>query len=1114
MRTLQKLLFLFFCLILLSNQSEAQSVPRQWNEALINAIRKDFARPPVHARNLFHVSMAMYDAWAAYDSTAQTYLLGKTVGNYTCTFNGVPAPPDIEAAREMAISYAAYRVLYNRFLNSPNAFLAISSFNDLMTTLGYDYNYTSTNYANGNPAALGNYIGQCVIQMGYQDNSNEQNNYASVFYQPVNPPLVMANPGNPSIIDPNRWQPLTLVTAVDQNGNPIPSTQTFQSPEWGHVVPFALSTNDLAIHQRNNHDYYVYHDPGPQPLLDTTDSGDQSLEFKWNMELVTAWSSHHDPNDGVMWDISPKSLGNIQSYPTTLEEYHNFYNFENGGDSGIGREINPRTGQPYQPQIVPRGDYTRVLAQFWADGPTSETPPGHWFVILNYVSDQPSFVKRFNGQGPVMNDMEWYVKAYFTLGGAVHDAAVTCWGIKGWYDAVRPVSSLRYMAGLGQSSAIDKPHFHPGGVTLIPGYVELVNEGDSLAGPNNENVNKIKFYTWRGPNAVTDPTTQIAGVGWILAENWWPYQRKTFVTPPFGGYMSGHSTYSRAAAETLTFLTGDEYFPGGLGEFHIPANSNFLGLEKGPSVDVTLQWATYRDASDQTSLSRIWGGIHPPFDDIPARRIGAEIAVDVFNKAKTYFYKDLDNDGHFSYEDCNDSDASVYNGAPELCDGIDNNCNGMIDDSITVYSYYADADGDGYGAGLVQLDTCASIAPFGFSANNTDCDDSNVDIHPNAGETCDGIDNDCNNAVDDNIPLYTYYKDSDGDAFGDPTNELLSCQTQAPANFVDNNLDCNDNDNTISPISPEKCDSIDNNCDGLVDNDLPDFKHYLDADGDAFGNGNEIFTSCEQVAPAGYVNNFEDCNDSDNAINPNATEVCDGVDNNCDGFTDDLTIYTYYIDTDGDGFGSISSSVDTCDNTAPLGYVNNPGDCNDADAAINPNAIEVCDGQDNNCNAQVDELPVFTFYLDADHDGYGSSAQSLDTCITSAPTGYAINNLDCNDSNPNIHPGAEEVLDGLDNDCNGMIDDVVNVADVSLVCKIYPNPVNDYLTVDYSQGGSLQYELMNASGQILASGNVDFKQQKYATLNLTNFASGLYIIHIYEPETKKELYAKVIKLKN
>jgi hypothetical protein len=150
-----------------------------------------------------------------------------------------------------------------------------------------------------------------------------------------------------------------------------------------------------------------------------------------------------------------------------------------------------------------------------------------------------------------------------------------------------------------------------------------------------QHVGKIKVKAWRGPTAIGDPATDVGGVGWILAENWYPYQRPTFVTPPFAGYISGHSTYSRAAAELLALLTGDEYFPGGLGEFTCPQNE-FLVFEDGPSVQVKLQWAKYRDASDQCSLSRIFGGIHPPQDDIPGRKLGRIIGPEALAFAETF----------------------------------------------------------------------------------------------------------------------------------------------------------------------------------------------------------------------------------------------------------------------------------------------------------------------------------------------------------------------------------------------------------------------------------------------------------------------------------------------
>jgi len=232
------------------------------------------------------------------------------------------------------------------------------------------------------------------------------------------------------------------------------------------------------------------------------------------------------------------------------------------------------------------------------------------------------------------------VKLYFALGGAMHDSAVAAWGTKGWYDYVRPISAIRYMADRGQSSDPLQPSYDPDGISLRPGLIELVTVVTTAAGERHEHLagseGKIAIYAWRGHDAVADPAVDEAGVGWILAENWWPYQRPTFVTPPFAGFVSGHSTFSRAGAVILASMTGSPYFPGGLGEFYCPANE-FLVFEDGPSVDITLQWATYNDASDQTSLSRIWGGIHPAADDIPGRHIGQRVGEDAFAKALVYF---------------------------------------------------------------------------------------------------------------------------------------------------------------------------------------------------------------------------------------------------------------------------------------------------------------------------------------------------------------------------------------------------------------------------------------------------------------------------------------------
>ncbi len=625
------------------------SIARLWNEKVLEAISGDFARPTVHARNLFHTSVAMYDAWAVYNQDADTYFLGKTVHGYTCPYRRVPAPANVEAAQAEAISFAVYRLLQHRFANSPGADSLFPAIDRLMDSLGYKKANKSLNYKRG-PAEMGNYIAYHIIAYGMQDGSNEADDYANRYYKPANAPLVIQFPGNPTATDMNRWQPLQFTQFIDQSGNPMPNaTPKFLSAEWGNLAPFAMLPGDAVTRQRGGHDYHIYYDPGPPARFDTATNGGLNDEYKWNHVMVAAWSSLLDPKDLEMLDISPASLGNNTNYPSDLPGLRNFYNFYEGGDPGAGHAINPKTGQPYSPQMVLRGDYYRVLAEYWADGPRSVTPPGHWFEILNYVNDQPALVRRVRGTGPPCTPLEWDVKAYFALGGAMHDAAISAWSIKGWYDSMRPVSAIRAMAEAGQCSDPGQPHYSPAGLPLIPGFIEVIKAGDPLAGTGGAQlVGEVKLKAWRGPKFINNPASDVAGVGWILAKEWWPYQRPSFVTPPFAGYVSGHSTYSRAAAEVLTAFTGDPFFPGGLGTFFCPKNE-YLVFEDGPSQNITLQWATYRDASDQCSLSRIYGGIHPPMDDIPGRLIGIEIGTKAFDFAEKYFSKAATPDSTYAF---------------------------------------------------------------------------------------------------------------------------------------------------------------------------------------------------------------------------------------------------------------------------------------------------------------------------------------------------------------------------------------------------------------------------------------------------------------------------------
>jgi hypothetical protein len=396
------------------------------------------------------------------------------------------------------------------------------------------------------------------------------------------------------------------------------------TPFWGAVTPFAMTAADRSPNG-------VYHDQGmPRGL---NDRSDEALHKEDALFLIRL-SSYLDPTDGVMMDISPATRGNTPNAPFT-ESYDQ-----------AGYAVNPYTGQPYEQEFVRRGDFYRVIAEFWADGPRSTAPPGHWNEIRSEVSDKMELLgipKRFGGRGPVVNDLEWDIKSMLALNGGLHDAAIAAWNHKGVYDSARPISIIRYMGQLGQSSDPNGPAYHPDGLPLEAGLVEVVTSATTASGERHEHLagseGKIAIRSWQGAidgvRPFTDPT-QISGVDWILAENWMPYQLISFVTPPFAGYVSGHSTYSRTGAEVLTLLTGSPYFPGGIFEYDIPMGSG-LDFEYGPVANMQLQFATYYDASDQASLSRLSGGIHPAADDFPGRRIGSMIGPEAWERALRLF---------------------------------------------------------------------------------------------------------------------------------------------------------------------------------------------------------------------------------------------------------------------------------------------------------------------------------------------------------------------------------------------------------------------------------------------------------------------------------------------
>jgi hypothetical protein len=360
--------------------------------------------------------------------------------------------------------------------------------------------------------------------------------------------------------------------------------------------------------------------------------------------------------------------------------------------------------------------------------------------------------------------------------------------------------------------------------------------------------------------------------------------------------------------------------------------------------------------------------------------------------------EDFDDDGDGFTEsdgDCDDGHPLTYPGALEWCDGADQDCDGVIDgpDPVDGDLVYADGDGDGFGDRAVSVHACA--VSDGWSEQATDCDDTQGGVYPGAIEVVDDLDNDCDGTIDDGTIAF----DDDGDG------------------YTEREGDCDDGSSVRYPGAIERCDGIDADCNGLIDDDptgAPSW--YVDADLDGHGAGSPT-SACSQ--PADMVADNDDCDDSDARIHPDATEYCNGWDDDCDGLTDGFDAIdpgVWFSDADGDGYGDDSSLVATCD--GPPGYVEAGGDCDDGDAARFPGAPEQCNASDDDCDAIVDEDPATAWYSDVDGDGFGDDSTQAYTCDP-AP-GSVVVGGDCDDLEPLARPdGVELCGNGIDDDCSG-----------------------------------------------------------------------------------------------
>ncbi len=449
----------------------SDSVVVQWNNAALQAIRDVSPGPTPGSRALAIMHTCMYDAWTAYDSVA-----------VPTRPNGIPRHPGSNNGlgnKNKAISYAAYRALVDLFPSD------VALYNNLMSNLGYDPTDSSTDTST--PSGIGNVAAKAVLTYRHGDGSNQLGDLHPGAYSDYTGYVSVNTPD--TINDPNRWQPLRV-----PNGSGGFVVQKFATPQWGKVLPFALTSGSQ------------FRPAGPilYPQSGYTDQANQIL----------------------------------------------------GYSAGLT-------------------DTQKAIADYWANGPHSETPPGHWELFCQFTSAQS--VSRRN-----KNDSNADVKMFFTLANAVFDAGIACWDCKRAFDSVRPITAVRY---------------------LFKGQ---------------------QVMAWGG---IGKGTQSMDGGQWM------PYQEANVVTPPFPEYVSGHSTFSAAGAYILQQTTGSDSFGDSYTEV---AGSSQIEPGVAPSANITLSWPTLSAAATEAGISRQYGGIHFNQGDLDGRTLGKQVATVALTKAQSY----------------------------------------------------------------------------------------------------------------------------------------------------------------------------------------------------------------------------------------------------------------------------------------------------------------------------------------------------------------------------------------------------------------------------------------------------------------------------------------------
>ena len=371
---------------------------------------------------------------------------------------------------------------------------------------------------------------------------------------------------------------------------------------------------------------------------------------------------------------------------------------------------------------------------------------------------------------------------------------------------------------------------------------------------------------------------------------------------------------------------------------------------------------------------------------------------------------DRDDDGWLNDEDCGPDDPTIHPAAEEDCDEVDNDCDEVIDEGVTETSY-VDADDDGYGDPEGAVEACGT--PAGHVETGNDCDDDDPDSKPGGVEVCDEADNDCDGTVDEGETI-DVYPDVDGDGYGDAeVDATATCEL--PSGMVEDNTDCDDDDAEDFPGATEVCDESDNDCDGTVDEGVTT-TFWADTDADGYGDSALGTEACD--LPTGYAEVDGDCDDTDADAWPGATEVtADGIDQDCDGGD------TCYEDADGDGYAGSTTTASTDLDCVDEGEGETADDCDDSDDETWPGADEYCDDEDDDCDSSIDEgaLDADTWYLDDDGDGYGDASATTEDC--DQPSDYVSDDTDCDDTDDEVYPGADEYCDDVDEDCDSTVDE-------------------------------------------------------------------------------------------